>query len=169
MWPFVIVLALGATSALPDSATPEILAPFGSNTQVEHLFYPATISFAVPDSANAPSAPDCYRYRVGFFRKHLVNDFVMTAIVLSSGDTLGANMTISEMMNKMQNMPDSTSFKPPVRWVVRYEQKKNGAITRGPIFVQQFNEDRLQALNKRWKKQMLVIPPPVVHPPSPSR
>lgn len=158
MIPLLLALILGSASATPDS--------------VLNMLYPPSITFTIP-AEPPPVVPDFYRYRVTYrWHGHRCirwrTDYVMTTIVTSTGDTLGSNMTASQVVDMIQRttLPDTTNIT-PIQWVARYEQRRNGDITR-LYFVRTFDEDHLRARDARWKKRAAPVTLVISHPPCPS-
>ncbi len=96
-----------------------------------------------------PPRGDCLRYQVGWLRPRLRSDYVHFTIVWQ-GDTLAKRILWSELIPTMvsREVPDTAHIKLSLA-VVRYEQRLDGRVTRGPVEVKDFDIDRLLQADQR--------------------
>ncbi len=149
MYSFLLVLLLGAS---PADSLPE--------------FHPRVLNIAEPP----PPPKDCYRYRV-VYRWHgqrcirWRTDWVLTTVVANAHDTVGVNMTASQLVAAIDRTPLPDTARVAIhRWVARYEQRRDGTVTR-QYLVRRFDEDRLRRLDIRWEEQSQRIALDVPGPP----
>ncbi len=137
MYSLLFALLLGAS---PADSLPE--------------FHPRVLNIAEPP----PPPKDCYRYRV-VYRWHgqrcvrWRTDWVLTTVVANAHDTVGVNMTASQLVATLARttLPDTTRVAVH-QLVARYEQRRDGTVTR-QCFVRHVDEDRLRRLDIRWEEQ----------------